>query len=190
MEHKYAAKYSDTYLRPLIRDDLENLRAWRNDRNATKYLRHIDYITRQMQTDWYESYLSNESELIFAIVEDSDLHRMVGSVAVYGINREAHTAEIGKIQIGDREAHGRGIGQKALVMAMKIGFEKLGIIKFVGEVHQDNIPARTNDRKVGFRFIGEQPSENGGTEDLLEAFREDISRANSYYPDIILTEEE
>ena len=39
-------------------------------------------------------------------------------------------------------------------------------------------------------FYNNEEGENGGTEDLLEAFREDISRANSYYPDIILTEEE
>ena len=190
MNHKFEARYSDTYLRPLKKDDIENLRMWRNDKESSHYLRKLGYITPEMQLRWYESYIKDSSEIIFAIVETSDLHRMVGSLAIYEINNEAHTAEIGKIQIGDKEAHGRGIGRKALVMAMKAGFQKLGIKKFVGAVHQENIPARTNDKKIGFRFVGEQTFAAGGKEDLLEAVEEDISKANSYYPDITLSEEE
>lgn len=184
MNHNYKAKYADTFLRPLQRDDIENLRQWRNNKTDTKFLTPLKYITPEMQAKWYESYLTNASEYIFAIVEDSELHRMVGSVAIYEYNPDNHTAEIGKIQIGDPEAHGRGIGRKALVMAMKIGFQKLDIQKFVGEVHQDNISARTNDQKVGFKFIGTQKALVGGLEDLLEATQEDLAVANHYYSDI------
>lgn len=187
MNHKFEARYADTYLRPLKNEDIENLRLWRNDKQATRFLRPLDYITPEMQAKWFDSYLKNESEITFAIIEDKDLNRMVGSVAIYEINRTNHTAEIGKIQIGDKDAHGRGIGKKALVMAMKVGFQKLGITKFVGEVHQENVTARTNDKKIGFKFVGTQPSVAGGTEDLIEANEKDIASVNNYYEEITLS---
>ena len=75
MNHKLEARYSDTYLRPLKEEDLENLRVWRNDKESSHYLRKLGYITPEMQLRWYESYIKDSSEIIFAIVETSDLHR-------------------------------------------------------------------------------------------------------------------
>lgn len=186
MRHDYSARLEDILIRQLSEDDIELLRAWRNDRENTKFLRDIGYITEEMQLKWYKGYLDNEHDLVFAIEDTGELKRVVGSLSLYDWNKDTNTCEIGKIQIGDSAAHGKGIGRKALVMAMKIAFQKLGITKIVASVHPDNVQAYHNDMKVGFRVIGEIPSVAGGNELLLEMFEEDARSKNPYYDRIIV----
>ena len=152
MRHQYSAVYDNVRLRPLEEKDIENLRNWRNNEEKTKYLRKIPYITSEMQRKWYMDYLENEDEITCAIDEISELNRVVGSVSLY--NFQDDVVEIGKIQIGDEEASGRGIGRKSLVMAMTIAFKLLGVNKVISSVHQNNIAAHKNDIKVGFHIVG------------------------------------
>ena len=185
MIHNYTAQLDDILIRQLDSSDIELLRNWRNDKETTKFLRDIGYITEDMQKKWYVSYLENPYDLVFAI-EVGELQRVVGSLALYDWNRYNNTCEIGRIQIGDKEAHGKGIGRKTLVMAMKIAFVRLGMQKIVASVHPDNIQAYKNDMKIGFKVVGEIPSVAGGKELLLEMTEEDARTANLYYDDIIV----
>lgn len=184
MKHNLRAEYMDVRLRPLEKKDIEQLRVWRNDTEKTQFLRNIGEITPEMQNKWYEAYLQNQDEIVFAIEETSELKRMVGSVALYNFNGK--TAEVGKIQIGDAEANGRGIGRKSLVMAMWIGFEKLGIEKIVGAVHQDNVAAHKNDMKIGFKIVGKHPAHVGGFEDEIEIDAKTLAEVNGYTEQIVL----
>ena len=101
---------------------------------------------------------------------------MVGSLSIYDI--KDGRAEIGKIQIGDQEAHGKGIGRTSLVIAMKIGFELLGLYEIYASVHQDNIAARTNDLRIGFKIVGKHPSCVDGLEDELIIHRKELYEYN------------
>ncbi len=184
MKHSFSAIYDNVRIRPLDINDIESLRIWRNDKSKTKFLRKIGTITPEMQKAWYENYLEDRVQIIFAIDEIKDLNRMVGSLAIYDMKEDS--AEIGKIQIGDIEANGRGIGRKSLVMAMKIGFDILNLNKFVASVHQENISARTNDLKIGFRIVGQHNSEVGGIEDEIEITRGDLASANLYLEEIVI----
>lgn len=184
MEHNFCAEYADVKLRPLVREDIEKLRIWRNDTSKTKFLRNIGEITPEMQNKWFEAYLENKDEIVFAIEETVDLKRIVGSVALYNFTNT--TAEVGKIQIGDAEANGRGIGRKSLVMAMWIAFKKLGIEKIVGAVHQENIAAHKNDMIIGFKIVGKHPAHVGGYEDEIEINESALSEANKYTDQIVL----
>ena len=186
MKHDYSARLGDIFIRQLDENDIELLRIWRNDQENTKFLRNVGYITEEMQRTWYQGYLKNEHDLVFAIEDTGELKRVVGSLSLYDWNKEADTCEIGKIQIGDPAAHGKGIGRRTLVMAMKIAFQKLGITKIVASVHPDNVQAYHNDMKIGFRVVGEKPSIVGGNELRLEMFEEDARNNNSYYDQIIV----
>jgi RimJ/RimL family protein N-acetyltransferase len=146
----------------------------------------VGYITEEMQRRWYESYLENENDLVFAIEETDELKRVVGSLSLYDWDKENNTVEIGRIQIGDSGAHGKGIGRKTLVMAMKIAFRKLGITKIVASVHPNNIQAYKNDMAIGFQVVGETTSVVGGNELLLEMTEEDARNTNAYYDEIIV----
>lgn len=184
MKHRYGAVYDNVRIRPLEKGDIENLRKWRNNAEKTQFLRKIPYITSDMQEKWYEEYLKNSDEITFAIDEITDLNRMVGSVSLYNFQND--TAEIGKIQVGDEEASGRGIGRKSLVMAMKIAFELLGIKKIVGAVHQNNIAAHKNDIKIGFLIVGKHEAPMGGFEDEIEISAKRLAEVNDYVNKIVI----
>ena len=186
MEHTYSAIYDNVRIRPLEKADIEKLRNWRNNEEKTQFLRKIQYITPEMQANWFEVYKTNQDEITFAIDEIKDLNRMVGSVSLY--NFKNGEAEIGKIQIGDEEANGRGMGRKSLVMAMWIGFKKLNLKKIVGSVHQHNIAAHKNDMKIGFEIVGSHVAPMGGIEDEIEINEERLAEVNTYVSEIVITD--
>lgn len=186
MRHNYSARLDNILIRPLDEKDIELLRIWRNDKEQTAFLRDVGYITEAMQRKWYDSYLANEQDLVFAIEETSELNRVIGSLSLYDWDKASCTCEIGKIQIGDKDAHGKGIGRKTLVMALKIAYQKLGIKKVVASVHPDNVQAYNNDMKIGFRVVGKIPSVVGGEELLLEMTERDARTVNKYYDQIIV----
>ncbi len=182
MIHEYSATYQHVELRPLREEDIERLRNWRNDVEATRFLRPIGHITPEMQTQWFRKYLENDQEIGFAIVETCELNRLVGSVSLYDFHDGV--AEIGKIRIGDREANGRGIGRLSLVMAMKIGFEVLGLKKIIASVHVDNVASYTNFKRIGCITVGSHPSAVGGMEDVVEIDESRLRAVNEYVPEI------
>lgn len=188
MKHTYSAIYQDVCIRPLEKRDIEKLRIWRNDSYKTRFLRQIGEITPKMQEKWYEDYLEDNNIIIFAIEELYDLKRMVGSLALYDF--KGNIAEIGKIQIGDTEANGRGIGRKSMVMAMWIGFECLGLKNIVGFVHRDNIAAHSNDMKIGFHITGFHEAAVGGYEDEIEINRQRLMEVNPYVREIQIERKE
>jgi len=177
----YEAVYDNVRIRPLEKDDIEKLRIWRNDKNKTKFLRQIGTITASMQEKWFEQYQKSSNEIIYAIEEIKELHRMVGSLSVYDM--EGEKAEIGKIQIGDEEANGRGIGRKSMVMALLIGFQKLRLKEVSGSVNPENIAAYKNDLKIGFEVVGQHPFADGIEEEILIDWKR-LRDANSYLKDI------
>lgn len=181
MIHNYKATYQNIMLRPLMEEDIENLRIWRNDIEKTKYLRKIGTITPEMQKEWFEKYQQDTNQIIFAIEEIRDLKRMVGSLALY--NFKDNIAEIGKIQIGDTQANGQGIGRKSTVMAAYIGFQKLGLKKIISSVNPENIAAYKNNLRAGFQIIGEHSYMNG-IEKEIEIDLERLKEANQFLIEI------
>lgn len=186
MDHNYYAKYGNVLLRPLCHDDIECLRVWRNNLEETRFLRPIGLISPENQEQWFKNYLLDPHEITFAIVETQELKRIVGSVSIYEI--EGDHAEFGKIRIGDPAAHGKGIGRTAMVLALAVGFGPLGLQKIMGCVHRENIAARSNDLRIGFRVVGEQASVVGGYEDVIEIDRDTLYAVNGYAKEIEIGE--
>lgn len=153
MNNIYYAQSNDTMLSPLKMDDIEFVRGWRNDASNNKYLKRIGYITSDRQQEWYKNYIKSKNELIWGIVIDGVDH-IVGTVSVYNINKDKKIAEIGRILIGDDRAHGKGIGEKAFLMAIKIVSSYCNIDEYYCFVHPDNIPAYSIYKKIGFKENG------------------------------------
>lgn len=166
MEHFYQLEYDDVRLRPLGWDDIEALRVWRNDPAKTRFLTQVGTITPEKQREWFRACLARPDEMLFAIEETKELRRMVGSVSLYHIC--ADTAEIGRIQIGDSAANGRGIGRKALAMLLWLAFDRLGLPKVTGNVSPYNVAAHKIDMDIGFVIVGQHPMPDGGCEDEIE----------------------
>lgn len=159
MDHSYSASLDNVDLRPLKKDDIEFLRVWRNNPENTKFLSQIPFITPEMQENWFISYLSNKNEIIFAIVENQKLNRIVGSFSLYNFGKD--DVEFGKILIGDPEAHGRNIGFNTLTAMKKIVFNDLNRKTIRLHVFRDNVPAVKIYLKAGFEIIKEYTVKNG-----------------------------
>ena len=166
MDHNYHIEYENITLRPLIKSDIENLRIWRNDPQNNQYLSKIPYITEEMQSAWFERYLRNDDEICFAIVEHEALNRMVGSLSLHEFAGES--CFLGKILIGDSEAHGRRIGVNASIAATEIAFEQMGIKSINLHVFKDNFIALKVYKDAGFVVVDEHDSECGKKEYLMK----------------------
>ena len=112
------------------------------------------------------------------------MKRMVGSLALY--NFENGEAEIGRLQIGDLEARGHGIGGKSFILAMAVGFKKLGLKRIYASVNRENLAAYKSYTKIGFRVCGSHASPVDGIEDEIEIDEKRWSDKNPYFNEIIL----
>ena len=182
MEHDYCASMGGVTLRPLICDDIELLRSWRNDRENSRYLRDIGYVTEESQRSWFESYLKDDTICTFAIVDEETVKRVVGSVSIYDF--EDGTAEVGKILIGDARAHGRGIGRKAMILAMMIGFSEFSVKTFHAFVEPENVAAYRTYISIGFTVVEEHTSAAGRTECGIANDEESIRSAGFRREDV------
>lgn len=175
MKHCYCANIDEITIRPLIPDDIEIVRCWRNDPNNTKFLTNIGYITRESQKEWYNSYLNDDNNYTFAIIDNSVVKGIVGTVSIYNI--ENSQADVGKIMIGDNRAHGRKIGRKAMVLSMMIGFANLNIDIFHALVEPDNIAAYKTYLAIGFKIENEHLTTDGKREYSIVNTEKNINEA-------------
>ena len=151
MRHRIYAKYKNVMLRPVLLDDIESLRCWRNDPDNTKYLNHIGTITPEMQLLWFERDLNDPDSYTFAIVETECLDALVGSISLY--NFVGKRCEQGRSMIGNRQA--RGVAIHSSKLAHHIAYSLLGIETIIAEAHKKNVSAVMLCRKLGFEISGE-----------------------------------
>lgn len=173
MIHDYSVRYKNVILKPLEKKDIYILREWRNNPENCKYLSKLPYITVEMQEKWYEKYLNDENEIIFSINEILELKRIVGSVSIY--NFKDNSCEVGKIMVGDKEAHNKKIGYNSMVALINLIFKKMSYIKIYLHVYEENIPALKIYKKLGFNIIGITNQEK--KEFLMELTKEEWNHA-------------
>lgn len=162
MVHNYRINHNNVILRPLAEEDLESLRNWRNNPRNTIYLSKLPYITIEMQKEWFQKYLRNKDELFFAIEENQELNRMVGSLSLYEFYND--TCFFGKIIVGDESAHGKKIGLNATIAATKVALELLRQKKVYLYVYAENLAALKIYKEAGFIIINEHKGANGSKE--------------------------
>lgn len=162
MDHNYEYRLYNIYLRPLQHADIEYLRIWRNEPDNTKYLNQVPYITEDMQEKWFRRYLDDKEEITFAIVEESIFHRIVGSLSLINVGED--TIEIGKVMVGDSNAHGMKVGTNAIKAAAIIAHEQLGKSTIFLHVYKANIPGVKAYENAGFRITDQHFDDQGRTE--------------------------
>lgn len=162
MKHSNNITYKNVLLRPLEEFDIEFLRQWRNNPSNNQYLNRIPYITPEVQKKWFYGYINNDDEMTFAIIENHELNRIVGSLSLYHFKTDE--CLFGKILIGDDEAHGRKIGLNATIAATRIAFEQLHLNRIMLYVYVDNFVAYNIYLKAGFKVVDEHIDESGQKE--------------------------
>ena len=183
MHHNFYAENNNCIIAPLEEKDIEQLRQWRNDKELSKFLRPITYITPEMEKRWFDEYLEDNDTCFFVII-DKGLDRVIGSVALYNINGQ--NCEIGKVVIGDNSAHGKGMGYNSFLLAMCVGIQELGIKNFRLDVHVENIPALSIYVKAGFEICGSHDFISGGKELEMRLGINRFKACNPGYTEVVV----
>lgn len=141
-------------LRPIIKEDIENLTKWRNDEETYKYLGggflpvSIDHHAK-----WLDSMIDTTgNNKRFIICENEG--NPIGMVGLYDITWIHRTCEIG-LYIGNKEAKGKGYGKEACRLIECYAAEYLNIRKIKLNVVSDNEVALHMWQTLGYQIVGE-----------------------------------
>jgi RimJ/RimL family protein N-acetyltransferase len=156
-------------LRELERKDVPLVNRWRQDRSLTAGLgaphRHIGI---EVDERWFEAYLQRRGTDVRCAICRDDEQEPVGLVSLTGIDPIHKHAEL-HILLGDKAAHGRGIGTDATRAMLGHGFRDLNLHRIYLFVVDSNTVARRMYEKVGFRHEGtlrEAAFKEGAYEDV------------------------
>jgi RimJ/RimL family protein N-acetyltransferase len=74
-------------------------------------------------------------------MESGDEFRPIGQVAIYNIDWDSGTAELGRLMLGEPAAAGRGLAREATNAVVALALERLGLQEIYLEVIPDNVRA-------------------------------------------------
>lgn len=153
MRHNYSFEFGRITLLPLEEEDIELLRVLRNQERA--FFTNSDEITVEGQKKWYKSYLKKKDDIMFKVVKTEKKDEFIGAIAVYDIDYEKGTAEVGRTMIDKVKAPEKGIGTDATRAVCLFTFDVLKIQKIVGVVLKSNERIIKVDSRVGFKIVGD-----------------------------------
>lgn len=153
MKHNFTCTDGNIILRPLSRSDSEQYRLLRNQENNRHCFIFSDPISSEAQKNWYENYLLEKGDYMFAIYSQDD--HFLGGAALYHFS--TNSAEFGRIVIDEKYA-GKGVGYRALSLLCQLAKEQMGLSMLHLEVFADNQPAKRLYEKAGFLLKRKYPS--------------------------------
>lgn len=148
MEHFFSRRSGVIRIIAMDENHSELYRQMRNKEENRRFFFSEELISEEGQRRWYENYLRDDSQLMFAITEEE---KFIGGCGLYRIDREKEIAEFGRILI-DKKRRWGGIGKTAVELILSVAKDELGLSKVFLKVKSDNIPAVRVYEKVGFRM--------------------------------------
>lgn len=141
-------------LRPIEKNDLNNLNKWKNDERIYKFLGGgFQPVSINQQEKWLDNLMDLTGNSRRFIIEDTS-KKAIGMIGLYDINWIHRTCEIG-IYIGEIEEQKKGYGKEAYEIIEKYALEYLNIRKINLKVVSSNKKAVYFWEKVGFLKVGE-----------------------------------
>jgi len=139
-------------LRPLRLQDLPVTLAWRNRPEMRKCFRTTAVIHLDDHKDWFSKYIDRPDDYMFIIEADQ---KPVGQIGLYNITDDGHSAEFGRLMIGEKHCLGQGVARAATTAMLAYAFEALRISRVFLEVRLENAPAIGLYRSLGFMQVQE-----------------------------------
>ena len=158
----------DYKLRELEEKDISIINKWRNDKSFISTLgAPFRYINKDIDNQWYQSYLKNRDNTIrCAVVSEDDMIR--GLISLTSINYINRSATL-HVMVGS-EYQGQGVGKFAIKEMIEHAFIILGLNRIELSVLKDNERAIKLYEKNGFINEGikrESCFKNGEFKDMI-----------------------
>lgn len=138
-------------LRAIEKEDLKQLRNWRNEPEIKKFTREYRELSMQNQLQWLDSLASDKNTIMFAV--ETKKGKLVGCTGLTYIDWKNSRAEV-SIYIGDKNYKGKGYGTDTLKTLIKYGFEELNLHLLFGEIFEYNKANIGLFEKCGFKKDG------------------------------------
>jgi diamine N-acetyltransferase len=142
-----------TTLRPLEREDLAIVAAWRNDPAIRAHFFTPYLITTSGQGGWFDRYLQRHDSLIFVICAGSAQER-VGLIGLDHLDHRNQSAEYGRLLIASAEARRLGYAKDATETLLAYAFGELNLRRIYLRVYADNTGALGLYERCGFTREG------------------------------------
>ncbi|MGI8680585.1 MAG: GNAT family N-acetyltransferase [Mycobacteriales bacterium] len=142
-------------LRPVRRDELPTLYAWRQDLDLTAWTDTEPWVALSYD-EWSKRWDEPTSPKVafFGVQEGvADDGRLVGTCKLWGIDEYNRNAHIG-IKLGAESDRGKGFGRDALALLVRYGFWYRGLHRLQLETFADNTAMRRCAERVGFTEEG------------------------------------
>lgn len=140
-------------LRAIEKEDLEELRIWRNNPNLRKYFREFRELSKTDQLNWYEKVaLPKDNTLMFAIT-DKETSRLLGASGLCYIDWLRRSADL-SIYIGYKEIYLDDKATEAANLLIKYAFEELALHRLWAEVYSHDKNKQEFFTKLQFNLDG------------------------------------
>jgi RimJ/RimL family protein N-acetyltransferase len=132
----FMLKGQHIYLTAIEKEDLIQLKAWRNNSDFRKNFREYLEINNEMQLSWFEKTVNNDKNTIMFSIRDIQNDELIGCCGLCYINWIHRYADlsfyIGKnnLYVDDKYA------PDAVNQLLDYGFNKLGLNKIWTEIYQ------------------------------------------------------
>jgi RimJ/RimL family protein N-acetyltransferase len=142
---------SQVLIRPIVFSDLERIYRWLLQ---SEIIEHVllgkGIVSFEHHLTWFDNYSKDATKKVYAIESDK---RHVGNISLFKIDLSNRRANL-SIFIGDREYRDKGIASRAISGLLRAAFFESSINKINLEVFEDNYPAISCYKKIGFREKG------------------------------------
>lgn len=153
-------KGKKVYLTSIEKEDLEQLRNWRNREDYRKYFREYREISRDMQMSWYESKVLKDNSTIMFAIRDNETEILLGCCGLCYINWVNRHADL-SLYIGYDNSYidDMGLAEEACELLFDYGFKELALNKIWTEIYEFDEKKLVLYHKLGFKrdgFLREQ----------------------------------
>lgn len=143
------------YLAALEKEDLKQLKEWRNIPYFRKHFREFREISDTMQEKWYQDkVLNDQSTIMFSIrrIEDDVLLGCCGLCYINWIHRNADLS----LYIGWNETYidDKGFAEESCKLLFDYGFGELGLNKIWTEIYEFDNKKKSLYDKIGLKLDG------------------------------------
>lgn len=155
-------------IRPIIKQDIIYLNAWKNDSEVFKYLGGgFQPVSIDQQEKWLDSMIDLTGTNRRYIITENETP--IGMIGLYDINWIHRTYEMG-LYIGNEMSHGKGYGTQAHKLIESYARDYLNLRKCKLYVVNTNQAALNFWEKLGYNNVGVLKDEryiNGDYHDLV-----------------------
>jgi len=139
-------------LRPLEREDLRQLRDWRNDPEIFSRVREYRYLNMENQEAWFDSLRDDRKTIMFGVDEDI-CSELIGVCGLTNIDWIARKAEV-SIYIGNEDFRGKGRGRPILDLLAQYAFDECNLNRLWAEVFLNNEIGQKLFKSAGYQEEG------------------------------------